>query len=418
MARRKPASRGERPGRSGPSLGADTIAVNGHSAQWLAQGFPWVYPNEVAGGAVAPGGRVVRIQGPRGEPLGQGVTDPGWIAVRRFREDDGPLDAAWMAGMVDRAVRLRERVVLSEHTTAARLIHGENDGLPGIRVDWWDGYLVVVLDTPSVYALVPLLLDALSARLAVKGAYLCYRPDPRDTQDVDRFFPAPGWILGEPPPGGELPILENGLVMLVRPGEGPDVGSYMDMREVRAWLAPHLAGRTVLNTFAYTAAFSVDAARWGATEVVSVDLSRPYLERAEANAEANGLPAERFTWVVDDTFKALDRFRRTGQPFDVVILDPPSFSHGPTGTWSAKKDTPRLVASAARITAQDGWLVVASNQGQVSPRAFRTAVAEGLRKAGRTAREIAFFGAAPDFPAAPTFPEAHYLKVGVWVLDA
>jgi 23S rRNA G2069 N7-methylase RlmK/C1962 C5-methylase RlmI len=78
---------------------------------------------------------------------------------------------------------------------------------------------------------------------------------------------------------------------------------------------------------------------------------------------------------------------------------------------------PRLVAAAARVLDRDGWLVVASNQGQVSPKEHRGAVADGLRKAGRPARELAFLGAPPDFPAGVTFPEGHHLKVGIWALD-
>jgi 23S rRNA (cytosine1962-C5)-methyltransferase len=77
---------------------------------------------------------------------------------------------------------------------------------------------------------------------------------------------------------------------------------------------------------------------------------------------------------------------------------------------------PRLVSAAAQVVAPGGWLVLASNQGRVSPHQWRGQVAEGLAKARRPAVELAFFGAAPDFPAAVTFPEGHYLKVGVWAV--
>ncbi|MCB9680339.1 MAG: class I SAM-dependent rRNA methyltransferase [Alphaproteobacteria bacterium] len=392
------------------------VRVNGHSEHWLRQGFSWVYPNEVEGGHGQGSGVEVTLQGPGGAVLGRGLTDVGWLAVRRLRDDAGPLDDAWLAAVVDRAVRLRERLVLADHTTAARLVHAENDGLPGVRVDWWDGWVELVLDSPGVAPLVPALVRVLHARLPVRGVHLCYRPDPRDTLDAATFSPAPGWVDGAPP-GGDVVVLERGLRMAVRPGDGPDVGSYPDMRDVRAWLAPWWSGQRVLNTFAYTGAFSAAALRAGAAEVTSVDLSQPYLDRLEHNLHLNDVDDGRHTTVQADAFQALDRFRRTGQVFDRVVLDPPSFSHGPTGTWSAKKDMPRLVAAAARVTAADGWIVAASNQGQLSPRAFRGLVAEGLAKAGRVARELSFHGAAVDHPAAVTHPEGHYLKVGVWALD-
>lgn len=415
---------GARPGRSGraPAVPArprdrdGVVVVDGKSAHWLRQGFPWVYPDEVVAGASRRSGQEVALEGPGGERLGTGLADLGWLAVRRFRPEGGALDRAWLTGVVDRAVRLRERCVLDAQTTCARLLHGENDGLPGVRVDLWDRWVELVLDSPSLAPLLDPLVAVLRDRLDVAGVHLCYRPDPRDTLDPAAFTPRPGWLWGEPPTG-DVDVLERGMVLRVRPGDGPDAGAYPDMREVRAWLAPHWSGRRVLNTFAYTGAFSVAALRGGAAHVTSVDLGRPVLDRLEANLAANGLDPARHTTACEDVFRALDRLRRTGDLHDLVLLDPPSFSHGPDGTWSAKQDMPRLVASAARVTAPDGWLVAASNQGQISPRAFRELVHKGLAKAGRPARELAFLGAAPDFPAVTTFPEGHYLKVGVWALD-
>lgn len=400
--------------RSGKSRKGGGVRVNAYSEGWLRKRFPWVYPGEVQGGLPARAGTEVTVIGPKGDTLARGLSDTGWLAVRVFRHDDGPLDAAWLDGVLDRADALRARVVPAQ-TTGWRMIHGENDGLPGIRLDWWDGWATLVLDSPALAPLVPLLVERLQARRTVHGVFLCYRPDPRDDLDLSGVSPAPGWVLGERP-ADEVSILERGLTMLVRPWEGPDVGSYLDMREVRRWMEPSWAGRSVLNTFAYTCAFSVAAAKGGAERVVSVDLSGKYLDRGRANFVANGLDPAEASFEVDDTFKAMDRYRRKGQLFDVVVLDPPSHSHGPGGVWSAKRHMPRLVSSAARITAPAGWLVVASNQGQVSPREFRGQVADGLKKADRAAAEIAWFGAAPDFPAAVTFPEGRYLKVGVWHL--
>ena len=169
-----------------------------------------------------------------------------------------------------------------------------------------------------------------------------------------------------------------------------------------------------MNTFAYTGAFSVAAAFHGASAVTTVDLSAAYLDRAEANFRANALEPEHYDFVQSDVFKAMDRLRRTGERFDTVILDPPSFSHSDEGIWSSKRDMPRLVASAFRLLDLDGWLVAASNQGEISPKEFRGYIVDGARKAGFKAQEIWFGGQGPDCPAATWFPEGRYLKVGVW----
>ncbi len=389
------------------------VRVDGHSTQWLQRGFAWVYPAEVKGRRPRTG-EEVEIVGVSGEVLGRGVGDEGWIAVRRFRADAGELDAEFWTAQVDRAVRLRERLFSSGSTTAMRLIHGENDDLPGIRVDRWDRWLVIVLDSPSLERLVEPLVEALVARVPTDGVYLAWRLDSRDTRAVQLEG---RWVWGEPTTG-DVEVLERGLKLMVRPGEGPDVGAYPDMRDVRAWLEPHWRGTRVLNLFAYTGAFSVAAAVHGASQVVSVDLSRGIMDRLELNLVRNGVDSATTEQLVEDAFKALDRLRRQGRSFDRVIVDPPSFSRGPEGTWSAEQALDRLVAAAARVVAADGWLVVASNHGQTAPRAFRGALIDGLRRAGRSARELAFFGAAADHPAALHFPEGHYLKVAVLMLDA
>jgi 23S rRNA (cytosine1962-C5)-methyltransferase len=392
----------------------EVLTVNGHSDRWLAQGFPWVYPNEVVGGPVRGAGRLVTVVGPAGTARGRALTDVGWLAARMFRSDDGPLDAEWMAGVVAAALARRPAALFPD-TDALRLIHGENDGLPGVRVDAWADRLVVTLDSPAVAGLVETLVEVIAAHRPVRSAWLCYRPDPRETLDPAQFRPAPGVVRGEDL-RDEVVVRERGLRMAVRPWDGPDVGMYADMREVRRFLEPTWAGRRVLNTFAYTGAFSVAAAVHGAAQVVTVDLARPAIERARRNFELNGLDPAAWGFEVEDTFKLLDRCRRQGVKFDTVIVDPPSFSHSGAEVWSAAQHMPRLVSAAAQVVAPGGWLVLASNQGRVSPHQWRGQVAEGLAKARRPAVELAFFGAAPDFPAAVTFPEGHYLKVGVWAV--
>ncbi len=385
------------------------LVVNGYSESWLRKGFPWVYPKELTRGR-AKVGEQIRLVSAQGKPLGRGLADQGFLAARVMRHDSGPLDRDWLWGVLDRAAALRERVIDSG-TTAYRLVHGESDDLPGIRVDWWDHYATVVLDSPALEPLVEEVCAWLVERRSPRGVYTCYRPDPRDPRDASSWR---GRLLHGHAPTADVRVTERGLAALVRPWDGPDVGLYPDMREVRAWLEPHWGGRTVLNTFAYTGFFSVAAAMNGAAEVVTTDLSEPHLDRAEANFEANELDPSLHRFLAGDTFKVLDRLRRSGERFDLVLLDPPAFSHSKDGVWSGKKDYPRLVSAAARVLEPDGWLVAASNQGEVSPREFRGAVATGLKKAGARGQELLWAQEAADHPAGTWFPEARRLKVGVW----
>lgn len=380
--------------------------MNGYSEKWLRQGFCWVYPNEVTSGRARPGEQV-RIVSAQGAALGVGLADDGWIAVRRFREDDGPIDAALVRARLDAAYTLRR--ALPADTTAWRLVNAENDDLPGIRVDVWGTQVVVTLDSPSLEPLLDALCDGIEALLAPRAILLAWRPDPREKE---RPVPPPRVLRGTPAP--EERVLEAGLTFLVRPGAGKDVGLFPDMRDNRAWLAPHWAGRSLLNLFAHTGAFSVSAAKHGA-ETVTVDLSPNYLERAEQNFRANDLaPGE---LVADDAFKALDRYRRTGRRFDRVLLDPPGHSHSKDGAWSGEQDYARLVAASLRVLPPGGWLIAASNLGSVSPHKFQGMLVAGARKAERALRMLHDGSQPLDFCAALHFPEGRYLKFVVCAVD-
>ena len=379
------------------------LVVNGYSEGWLRKGFDWVYPAEVTAGRGRPGD-VVQLRSPAGADLGAAVADDGWIAARRFRDDAGPIDAALIRARVEAAHALRQRVLRGAgDTTAYRLVNGENDDLPGVRVDVWGAHHVVSLDSPSLLGLLDPLLEALDP-LAPESVHLAFRPDPRDR---DRTWPrSPGRLCGADP--GDVVVTERGVRFLVTPGAGSkDVGLFPDMRDNRAWLDPHWGDRTLLNLFAHTCAFSVFAARAGAT-TVSVDLSPHYLERGAENFRLNGLEPQEL--LAEDAFKVLDRFRRTGRSFDVVILDPPGHSHSKDGGWSGEQDYARLVAAALRVLVPGGWLVAASNLGSVSPHRFQGMLLDGARRTGHTLRLLHDGQQAPDFPASLDFPEGRYLK--------
>jgi 23S rRNA (cytosine1962-C5)-methyltransferase len=382
------------------------LVVDAYSEGWLRKHFPWVYPKEVVRGGAVPGDEVV-IRSGNGVALGRGIADRGFLAARVFRHDEGPLDDAWLDGVLDRALALREAVV-DANTTGYRLVHAENDGLPGVRIDWWSHFAVVVLDSPGLERFVPGLVRWLDDRRQPRGVVVCHRRDPRDPEGESR----PPRLVAGHPPTGPVRISERGVQADVLPLDAPDVGLYADMRPLRAWLEPHWGGTRVLNLFAYTGMFSVVAALGGASEVVSVDVSRGALDRAEANFRANGLDPAAHTFLAEDALKVLDRLRRTGQRFDRVVFDPPAFSRG-ARTFSASADLPRWVAACARVLDPGGWLVVASNQGEISPRVFDGLVADGIRKASREAQVIYTGSQGPDFPAAVWFPEGRYLKVRV-----
>lgn len=276
-------------------------------------------------------------------------------------------------------------------TTAYRLVNAEADGLPGVVVDWWDGQALVQwlceperreyyeqIDAPVVYA-----------------------------QWATRRRRTPPWrVRGM---ASECMVQEHGLKYRIRFDVGMSPGLFLDQRENR-WRLLHRVqpGHTLLNCFAYTCAFSVVAARAGGT-TTSVDLSRRYLDWGRENFERNRLAHGEHEFVVGDVMETLERAARRGRQWDWVILDPPTFSTTKTGrAFQAERDYGKLVAMAAPVVREGGWLLCSTNQHTFPADRFTQVVREALRSAGKRITEEEFVTLPFDFRVAEG--EAPYLK--------
>jgi len=311
--------------------------------------------------------------------------------------------------LLARALERRQPLREDGRTTAFRCLNGAGDGIPGLTLDVFGD--VGVLSTYDAQDPGPV-ADAAMELLSLRAVYGKARPRQAGTVGrEEREARAPSAPLrGEPVETVE--VSEHGLRFLIRPGEGLAVGLYLDMREARRWVRSHARGRTLLNCFAYTGAFAVAARTGGATRAVDVDLSRRSLRWAEENARLNAQSPPPTDRIAGDVLDWLRRLARKGERFDAVVLDPPGFARGKTGTFSASRDWPDLVARAAPLVAPGGWLLAACNVAALAAGRFEAALAEGVRRAARTAEEVARPEASSlDFPV-PRGEEAP-LKVRV-----
>ncbi|WP_456829901.1 class I SAM-dependent methyltransferase [Deinococcus sp. UYEF24] len=232
------------------------------------------------------------------------------------------------------------------------------------------------------------------------SVYLKRRPQAAShAANVERDWLAPQEpILGET--RAELTALEDGIPYLIRPGSDLSTGLFTDARPARRWVRDAVSGGRVtgrvLNTFAYTCGFGLNAALAGAEEVKNLDLSRKVLAWGQENYALSGLPARSSDFIYGDVFDWLTRLGRKPERFGLVVLDPPSFARGPTGVWRSERDYARLAAQAAAVLAPGGHLLAMNNHAGVSSPAF-----EAMLRAGVPGLQIAErFGAGEDYPGA------------------
>jgi 23S rRNA (cytosine1962-C5)-methyltransferase len=166
----------------------------------------------------------------------------------------------------------------------------------------------------------------------------------------------------------------------------------------------------VLNLFSYTGAFSVWAAKHGASEVVSVDLAAKAHARARRNLQLNDLSEKGHELIAGDAFKVLAKFAERSRQFDLIVLDPPSFSQAKGRVFSVAKDYRELVEASLSVAAPGALMACVSNTMKVSVEELDRAIGEGAARAGRYVRVVERRGLPPDFPVMAGFADGHYLK--------
>jgi 23S rRNA (cytosine1962-C5)-methyltransferase len=376
-------------------------------------GHPWVFRDALAGRAIKePTGAVVDLISGNGAFAARGYVDRDHTVVVRVLSRD-PAEkihpgAGAIAQRLQRAVQLRWLLLGADRPTAMRLFAGETEGLPGVTVDRFGDFVVVYWYSAGALPWREELLDAIGSAIHPRGIY-----------EQKRLRPLGGQAPAEPAvraSGEQAPlevvVEEAGCRFAVDVTAPLGVGFFPDLRLGRDSVAERAADRRVLNLFSHTGAFSVRAARAGAAEVVAVDTAAKGHARARRNYELSSLDPARMEQITGDAGKTLERFLSRQRRFDIVICDPPTFSHGqgPGQTFSAASNLAALAGAAGAVLEPGGLLAFASNAAKLSAADVDRALAEGAAQRGFELRIIERQGLPPDFPVHPGFPEGNYLK--------
>ena len=377
-------------------------------ARHLKAGHPWVFKQALVQVPKLPAGAIVDIVD-HGRFVARGYFDPhSAICVRVLtRDETEKVDGAFFRARIARALALRVALLDLSETDAFRLVHGEADGLPGVIVDLYAGFAVLKLYsaglTPHREAILSALRAALSQLKGVVGR------DETDREDNEEEL-APGQTLfGEQAPETVL-IRENGVKFLVDVHHGQKTGFFLDQRDNRRLVRDLARGREVLNCYAYTGGFSVNAAIGGAKQVTSIDLDEDAIALCRQNFKENAVPAEAHDFLGGDVPEALKTFSAQGRQFDLVVLDPPAFAKSQKAVDAAVSGYTGLNRVALSVLRPGGLLCTASCTARVGAEQFFDAVKEAAYKAEVDLQLVHQRFQPPDHPVLMQFGQGRYLK--------
>ncbi|GAB1773394.1 class I SAM-dependent rRNA methyltransferase [Priestia aryabhattai] len=373
------------------------------------KGYPLIEKDALVDGhKLQEEGVIINLVTPKNQFLAKGYYGKqnkgyGWILTKKKSEQ---IDAAFFVRKIQRAITSRHDFYASEDTTAFRVFNSEGDGIGGLIIDYYDGYYVTSWYSEGIYQFKEYVIEALKSAPNFKGLYQKKRFNVKG-----QYIEEDDFVTGNK---GEFPLIvrENGIRFAVYLNDGAMVGVFLDQRDVRKTIRDKYAkGKTVLNMFSYTGAFSVAAALGGAAKTTSVDLANRSLAKTIEQFSVNGIDHEAQDIIVEDVFKYFKYAVKKNMTFDLVVLDPPSFAKSKKHTFSAAKDYKDLLKEAIALTKPNGVIVASTNASNFDMKKFHSFIEKAFNEKGERYKMMEQFSLPADFKTIKEFKSGDYLKV-------
>ena len=365
-------------------------------------GHPWIYASEIerVDGDFRDGD-IVDILDHRGKFIGRGFYNPrSQISLRVLTRSDEACDRAFFERRVRDAWEYRRRLC---DPMSCRLIYSESDFLPGLVVDKYGGVLVLQSLSLGIERIKDMLADILMEVVEPEGIYERSDVPVRRLEGLEMTA---GLLRGRVPERVEM--RENGIVFSVDVMNGQKTGFFLDQKENRAAIAPLCPGARVLDCFCHNGSFSLHAARYGASDVLGVDISEEAVQVARENAALNALDNVRFE--AHNCFDHLRELTDAEERFDLVILDPPAFTKNKAALASALRGYKEINLRGLKLVRPGGFLVTCSCSQHVLPEVFQDVINQAARDAKKRIRLAEYRTQAKDHPILPQSVETKYLK--------
>jgi 23S rRNA (cytosine1962-C5)-methyltransferase len=382
------------------------VTLKRHEERRILAGHPWVFSNEIRDITGSPAqGDMVELRDAGGVCLGYGFYHPhSLIACRLVSTSPETLDTGFFVRRIGTAAALREK--LFPGSTFYRLVHGEGDFLPGLLIDRFNDHFVIQTLAAGMDRRIELVCDALDSLF--HPASIVERNE-STLRILEHLPPRKGVLRGTAAP---TEINDEGVRFVVDPLEGQKTGFFLDQRTNRLAVRQFAAGMRILDCFCNDGGFALHAAAGGAVSVVGIDSSAEAVKRARHNAEINN--AVNVTFRQAEVFEALTGIAASNERFDLIVLDPPSFTKSKKNVTTAKKGYRDLHRNALALLVRGGYLATASCSHHIVPETFLDVVHATARDSNRPLQQILWRGASPDHPVLPGVPETGYLKFALF----
>lgn len=380
------------------------VILNRKIGQRVLNGHPWVFANEVnrvEGNAEA--GAIVDVHTHDDKFLGRGYFNPkSQIIVRILtRKKNEEINDDFFLRKLSEAWKQRQQMGYKEN---CRLIFGEADGLPQLIVDKFNDYFVIQTLALGIDIWKDAIVKAIQQIFQPKGIYERNDVPIRELEGMEQKK----GFLSEPFDTNII-INENGLKFHVDIANGQKTGYFLDQQDNRRFIQHIVKDAEVLGAFTYTGTFEVHAAHYGAKSVHGLDISENAIAMCNKNAELNGV-ADKCKFECVNAFDVLKTWVKEGKQYDVVMLDPPSFTKSRATIQKAITGYKEINLRGMKLVKPGGFLVTSSCTNLVQPDLFLEIIQMAAKDARRQLRQVTFQTQSSDHPIVWGWENTHYLK--------
>ena len=384
-----------------------SLFLNKNISSRVENGHPWIFANEINRGkaldAAAKAGEIVNVFTHDKKFIGKGYVNPqSQIMVRLLtRDKDKEINDDFFYDAIQKAWTYRQKLGYVEN---CRLIFGEADELPQLIIDKFNDYFVIQTLALGIDFWKPSIVKAIEKTFSPKGIYERNDVPVRELEGMEQRK----GFLSEPFDTNII-IHENGVQFHVDIAAGQKTGYFLDQQDNRKAIQHIVKGADVLGAFCYTGSFEISAAVYGAQSVTGIDISQSAIDMCNKNALLNKVEGIcKFECV--NAFDVLKEWTKESKQWDVVMLDPPSFTKSRSSIDKAVAGYKEINLRGIKLVKPGGFLVTSSCTNLVKPELFLDIIAMAAKDAKRKIRQVVFNSQSADHPVIRDQENTHYLK--------